>query len=460
MEKQNTCAHLRPIKSLKIGGCFVRAILDPRNSSRPGKRYVVLVYYISGCGRLYQQLPYLLSSIEYEEVLRSTGRGRPTKDAASPFSIKCSIIEDFDAAVGRLQKLAGRSSITLQLLRSFLSAKEAETFTDFWAQFNMTKNVGTRNAYDIALHSFIKYVGVVRRSYITADDIRLWEKGMAEDGISLTTVGMYERACRAVWHASVKKGLASLSDKPFKRIPKGSDRKRQWFDVDKMTYLFTIFERKDYPDSWREVTRQKVHRALGLFLFQYLADGCNLADVANLRFEGDYVLSKGSLMSFTRQKTERTSSLEVIFPVIDPLKVILAELGDPSEKGLVFPFIYKGAKTPEEKQKRVAQVNKDVREGLQQLIDSLDWGVKPGGSWARHSFATNLANEGVPERYISEAMGHAVSGVTTLRYIDRFPLPKQVQYNQKLLRTGQEDEPLIVLSEKEYDQLLFEAGRI
>jgi len=283
---------------------------------------------------------------------------------------------------------------------------------------------------------------------------------MAEDGISLTTVGMYERACRAVWHASVKKGLASLSDKPFKRIPKGSDRKRQWFDVDKMTYLFTIFERKDYPDSWREVTRQKVHRALGLFLFQYLADGCNLADVANLRFEGDYVLSKGSLMSFTRQKTERTSSLEVIFPVIDPLKVILAELGDPSEKGLVFPFIYKGAKTPEEKQKRVAQVNKDVREGLQQLIDSLDWGVKPGGSWARHSFATNLANEGVPERYISEAMGHAVSGVTTLRYIDRFPLPKQVQYNQKLLRTGQEDEPLIVLSEKEYDQLLFEAGRI
>ena len=148
MEKTKNCTHLRPlpIKSIKIGGCFVRATLDPRNPSRAGARYVVLVYYISGSSRLYQQLPYVMTPSDYDVVQHSTGRGRPTGEDITPYDIKCHIIDDFDAAVQRLVKLAGRSSITLQMLHSFLGSKVAETFTDFWAQFNLSKSVGTRNA--------------------------------------------------------------------------------------------------------------------------------------------------------------------------------------------------------------------------------------------------------------------------------------------------------------------------
>lgn len=461
MEKIKNCTRLRPIKEIRIGGCSVRAILDPRNASRPGKRYVVLVYYISGCGRLYQQLPYLLSSIEYEEVLRSTGRGRPTKDAASPYFIKCRIIEDFDATVQRLSKLAGRNTITKQMLHSFLSSREGESFTDFWLKFNSSKSLGTRNAYNIARQSFLKYVGPLKRSYITSDDISFWLKCMNKEQISQTTVGMYQRACRAAWNAAVKKGLASRDDCPFGRIPKGSNRKKQWLDVNAMTELFDIYSQKNYPAEWSEVQRRNVNRALGLFLFQYLGNGCNLADVANLTYNADYFQSNASIVSFIRQKTERTSNIEVVIPIIEPLRLIIQELGtDPVKGALIFPFILKDAESPEDKRKRVAQSNKDVRDYLRLLTGSLGWMIKPGGTWTRHSFATNLSNAGVPDRYISEAMGHAVSGATTLKYIDRFPLSKQFEYNKKLLRSGYEDEPQIVLTEREYDQLLYEAGRI
>ena len=464
--KNVSSARIEPIKSLKIGDCFVRATLDPRNPSRTGKRYVVLIYYIRGSGRLYQQLPYSLNPSEYTEVQHSTGRGRRPNDQDKqdlPYNKKLRIIEDFDSAVKRLQMLAGRNPITFQMLKAFLSSKGSETFTDLWLAFNAKKSLGTRNAYNAARASFIKYVGNVQRTYITADDIELWERGMSKDGISLTTIGMHERACRAAWNAAVKKGLASKDDHPFGRIPQGSDRKKEWLDVDRMSELFLIFENKNYPAEWNEVKRSNVHQALGLFLFQYLANGCNLADVANLRYDNDYSRSNGTIFSFIRQKTSKTSSVEVIVPITDDLRVILRDIAENPEDGeLVFPQIYKGAMFEEARRKRVAQVNKEVREFLRELTDSLGWKVKPSGTWTRHSFATNLSNAGVPERYISEAMGHTVSGVTTLRYIDRYPLDRQIAYNSKLLNCHNQDNlqaETVTLTKEEYERLLKLAGK-
>ena len=72
------------------------------------------------------------------------------------------------------------------------------------------------------------------------------------------------------------------------------------------------------------------------------------------------------------------------------------------------------------------------------LVKSMVWEVAPSGTWCRHSFATNLSHAGgVPKEYIQEAMEHSVmSGTVTDRYIQTYPLARQMEFNSKLLKVG------------------------
>lgn len=453
-------AHISPIKRTSVGSCYLSATLDPRNTKREGDipRQVVITFHLTGdSNTFYYRLAHKLTRSEYLEVQRATGRGRAKNDEQSPFVIKRKIEEEFDEIVERLRKVAKSENLNKEVLKAFLNAKATQSFTEFWAEFNQTKSPGTKASYDEALVSFKKYVGDTSRSFINADDIHRWERGMANDGHSLATIGIYERSCKAAWNAAVRNGLAERKDYPFGRIPRGSARKKDWLDVDTMTELYHTFCDQRYPDKWSEIRRRNVHRALGLFLFQYLANGCNLTDVAELCYDDSYYNSEGSMLTFVRQKTAERSDQEVVIPVIKPLLKIIEELGGAPEKGRrVIPFILDGATDIEIKRKIVAQVNKNVREGLNLLTQSLGLNVKPGGMWARHSFATNLTHAGVPERYISEAMGHAVNTVTS-RYIDAFPLHLQVEYNSKLLNLDESSstaDETVTISSAEYQRLL------
>ena len=66
---------------------------------------------------------------------------------------------------------------------------------------------------------------------------------------------------------------------------------------------------------------------------------------------------------------------------------------------------------------------------------------KPTSTWARHSFATNLNSTGiVPDRYISDSMGHSSSGDITSKYIGAYPLKNMLEYNAYLLNEIEDDE--------------------
>ena len=69
----------------------------------------------------------------------------------------------------------------------------------------------------------------------------------------------------------------------------------------------------------------------------------------------------------------------------------------------------------------------------------LDMEQKSTSTWARHSFATNLNSTGiVPDRYISDSMGHSSSGDITSKYIGAYPLKKMLEYNAYLLNEIEE----------------------
>lgn len=86
-------------------------------------------------------------------------------------------------------------------------------------------------------------------------------------------------------------------------IPKGATRKDRFLNVEQMTELYYIFRDHNYPDAWGKVYTEKAHQSLGLFLVQYLCNGFNLADAAQLTYNNFYFQSQGKAFLFNRKKT-------------------------------------------------------------------------------------------------------------------------------------------------------------
>ena len=80
--------------------------------------------------------------------------------------------------------------------------------------------------------------------------------------------------------------------------------------------------------------------SLGLFLVQYLGNGCNLVDVALLTYSQYFFDTERRAFRFYRKKTRLRSknSSEVIIPIIEPLRRIVEEIGAPPKLNApVFP---------------------------------------------------------------------------------------------------------------------------
>ena len=76
---------------------------------------------------------------------------------------------------------------------------------------------------------------------------------------------------------------------------------------------------------------------------------------------------------------------------------------------------------------------------MEKMIDAIGWTVNPSGTYARHSFATNLHAAKVPREYISDAMGHSLGnrGQITMRYISPYTIEDRLNYNRILLKVDQ-----------------------
>ena len=136
----------------------------------------------------------------------------------------------------------------------------------------------------------------------------------------------------------------------------------------------------------------------------------------------------------------------VIVPIIEPLKVILNEIGAKPEKdSYVFPQIFNGATDETLRRKLTVQENSNIKDRMNRICkEVLGWDKVVSGTWARHSFATNLKLAGVEELYISESMGHS------------HPLEIRFRNNSKLLNLEKEEEPIDIdsLSPEQMKEIL------
>ena len=298
-----------------------------------------------------------------------------------------------------------------------------------------TRNMGKNVAFSDIDHEFIlKWVDVMKKV-----------------GLKVTTIGISLRTFRAIVNVCIDRKLIKGDTKEmFKDTGYNlmDSRKENFLDVATMRKLYDFWEQGEAKDeNGKEcfIPKEKnaIFRDLGLFLFMYLGDGQNLADTLRLEYDGWYFSTHGKQLRFLRHKTKdrNRDASEVIFPVTPEIQKILDRYANVPKLGeRVFPIMSKFLSADKETWV-IQRYNKSIRKQMAKVAKLLGMKEKPTSTWARHSFATNLnSTRVVPDRYISDSMGHSSSGDITSKYIGAYPLKKMLEYNAYLLNEIEDDE--------------------
>lgn len=448
-------------RKAKEGKVLLAMTLDHRNGT--SKEMSVCVRVGIGTLRRYILMPgerYMLD--EFASIIKEDNRkqGRKRKEFDDFF-------EKTKREVKRLIEEGNLSpSDFMERLRANMDGlkKDTEakgkTIYDVWEgllqELSDSNRIGTRNSYQIALKRFRQDMGdKVNNASINQDLINKWVSRMQKpkEGkpMNATTIGIYLRAFRVVVRRAAEQGvlMAEKSDifKGVRAVNKKTNRKDWCLNVEKMTRLYRFFENDDTKDEngkerFDSQYRQRLFESLGMFLFSYMANGANIADLAKLRYDDFYYHQEQKAMRFIRQKTMRESNgVEVIFPILPQMQVILNRIANkPQRGGLVFHIINENMDDTRIKE-IVACENSNIADRMEIISKLVGLEEQPSPTWCRHSYATNLRDAGISTEYISTMMGHTMTtgSATTLSYLSQYSMETMVAYNSNLLKDGEKD---------------------
>jgi integrase/recombinase XerD len=351
---------------------------------------------------------YEFSEKEFEKILAPKPRGE-YKDIQLEFSLveekARKIIEhlpefSFDN-FKTLWGIKGASSNIITFYDDYIKVLDGKQKQQKW---------NYHNAKNILLKFFNKEKYVDFRE-ITPAKLEQFEKWMLESGRKLSTVAVYFGTIRTMFRQAIDKQVISEYLYPFGRgkyiIPQVTSNKRALQTKE----IKAIYEYRAQPFS-------KADYARDFWVFSYIANGMNMADICRLKYKD---ISKETF-SFIRHKTkEKNKNCRTItVPITDDISQIITKWGneDKSPENYVFPFLKDGATESQiltSVRHRVAKLN----EGLKLICDDLGIEKKLTSYSARHSFATTLKRSLISTEFISESLGHANLDITK-RYLDRF----------------------------------------
>lgn len=329
MSNQRIESVLKPILERTIEGVKLTLILDPRKHS----------LYIKELRELKDEdLPKDLFKIKHLEqvpvAIRVTRNSklfyyktgfsctiaqwdamRLAKGNSRSFKEKKSQEQTFDKAVKAVEELLENDSFSFENLKTKLTGRHQLNFSAVWLDVISQKKIGTADAYRYAYNSFTKFVGEnITFDRVGTDLIEKWEKKMKDDGIGNTSQGMYMRACRVVVNECLRQGYLKQSQYPFGRgndgkvkIKKGKSRKDEFISVTEIKKLMSFVA----PDSWRKSYSELVYQSINFWVFSYLGNGLNLADMVLLEWSEYYFQSGESELKFIRKKTQDTTDEDI-----------------------------------------------------------------------------------------------------------------------------------------------------
>lgn len=382
----------------------------------------------------------LVTESEYDKILKASNKG-------TFYEVRQIEISKFNNVVATARSLLDTDAFTLEVLKSTLKGKNDGSFSALFMQnirrLQEENRVGTAESYFFVYKKFSQYFGeTVPFSKITPQLAIDFKDKMVKDGLSSTTINIYLRTLRIHCNIALEEGLIKHSQYPFGKkqsnvkIPAATKRKDSFLTVPEILKLMEY----DTPGRCKSKYDELVCEALNLWLFSYLGNGLNLADMAELKYSNHFFKTHGKELEFVRKKTARTSTEEILvyIPVIEPLWKIIQRFGaEPAKGAYVFPQILNGATDPVRMNQLVSQYNSNIKDRLEKVCKEQGIFAPVSMTWARHSFNTNLAHKKVPESYISQAMGHSTESITA-GYTGMYSTEDRFRYNSLLLEPDKE----------------------
>jgi len=300
------------------------------------------------------------------------------------------------------------------------AAKHSNTlqywFEKYIAQLNQSGQIGTSISYKTTLNSINGFKKKLSLHDITPAFLLDYENYMLKDGKSVSTVGIYMRQLRAIINQAIDANVISSDKYPFKKyqIPAGRNIKKALSEAD-LNKLLTY--------NPKSADKQK---AIDFWLFSYLCNGMNFADIIELKPEN----INGNYLHFIRVKTKRTKKkdLRPIRVGLNPkaIDIIKRQKNTDPANPYLFPVLEKDL-TPLTTKHRCQRFIKWVNNKMESIRKELKIEQKIGTYSARHSFSTVLKRKGVSTEFIKESLGHS-SSVTTENYLDSFTDDVKLEY--------------------------------
>jgi integrase/recombinase XerD len=306
-----------------------------------------------------------------------------------------------------------------------------DLFNDKIEELNKEGRFQTAMSYQASLNSFLAFDDHFHFDKITPQYLKKYEKWMVEVETekkplkSYTTTSIYLRNLRHIINQAIIKSLFSANDYPFGKarngkyqIPSSKSFKRAL----SMAEIKQLFEYTPVNEN------EKI--AKSYFIFSYLCNGMNMADIANLKWEN----IKGNHLTFLRQKTKNLTveKKEINVYLLDEALQIIEDMGNRSIENneYVFP-IYSNKMSHELRFKRLKQHIQTTNKYLKRIGKKLGFEGDITTYWARHSYATILKRSGVSYEFIGEQFGHSSTKVTR-NYLDTFEDEQRKKFAEKL----------------------------
>lgn len=339
--------------------------------------------------------------------------------------VRESVENSFSLVKYNVEALVERGGFSFDALNLRLGKASGDTLNNaFKAKIErLLKNeqIGSMQIYHNTLNLIEEFAGKnVAFDEVTIQWLKKCEQHWSKDK-NQTTIGIHFRNIRAIMNEARKSGVIKETQYPF-----GKDKYEiQTVEGRKKALTTTqIAKIIKYEDGLEASERYR-----DLWLFSFLCNGINIADMIKLKYSNIV----DDEIYFIRQKTERTTKMkrEIRATITPQLQAIIDKWGTPRKhpNDYIFPYL----KGDEDALKRNT-ITKDLTKRINKRIKRIGKFLELGDIstyTARHSYATVLKRSGANIAYISESLGHN-DLKTTENYLASFEKEER-QKNANLL---------------------------